>query len=79
VNTVMNLRVPQNVGKFLSNCTTGEFSRRAQLHKVKLVRSNVYVKPVHTDKKWRAHNLNVKRFPGVKPDTTKQPQITLNA
>jgi hypothetical protein len=34
VNTVMNLRVPQNVGKFLSSFTTGGFSRRAQLHEV---------------------------------------------
>jgi hypothetical protein len=34
VNTVMNLRVPQNAGKFLSSCTTGGFSRRAQLHEV---------------------------------------------
>jgi hypothetical protein len=32
VNTLMNLRVPQNVGKFLSNYTTGSFLRRAQLH-----------------------------------------------
>jgi hypothetical protein len=32
VNTVMNLQVPENVGKFLSNCATGGFSRRAQLH-----------------------------------------------
>jgi hypothetical protein len=31
VNTVLKLWVPQNVGKFLSNCTTGSFSRRAQL------------------------------------------------
>jgi hypothetical protein len=31
VNTVMNLRVPQNVGKFLSGCTIGGFSRRAKL------------------------------------------------
>jgi hypothetical protein len=30
-NTAMNLRVPKNVGK-LSNCTTGGFSRSAQLH-----------------------------------------------
>jgi hypothetical protein len=36
VNMVMNLRVPKNVGKFLSNCTTGGFSRRAQLHEVSL-------------------------------------------
>jgi hypothetical protein len=32
VNTVMNLRVPQNAGTFLSSCTIGRFSRRAQLH-----------------------------------------------
>jgi hypothetical protein len=30
VNTVMNPRVPENVGKFLSSCATGSFSRRAQ-------------------------------------------------
>jgi hypothetical protein len=32
VNTVMNLWVPQNAGKFLSSCTIGGFSRRAQLN-----------------------------------------------
>jgi uncharacterized protein YjcR len=32
VNTVMNLRVPFNVGNFLSGCTIDSFSRRAQLH-----------------------------------------------
>jgi hypothetical protein len=32
VNTVMNLRVPSNVGKFSSSCTIGSFLRRAQLH-----------------------------------------------
>jgi hypothetical protein len=32
VNTVMNLRVPYNVRKFLSSCTTGGFSIRAQVH-----------------------------------------------
>jgi hypothetical protein len=32
LNTVMNLRVPQNAGNFLSDCTIGGFSRRAQLH-----------------------------------------------
>jgi hypothetical protein len=32
MNTVMNLRIPQNAKKFLSNCTIGGFSRRAQLH-----------------------------------------------
>jgi hypothetical protein len=25
VNTVMNLQVPKNAGKFLSSCTTGGF------------------------------------------------------
>jgi hypothetical protein len=34
VNTIMNVRVPKNVGKFLSSCATGGFSRRAQLHGV---------------------------------------------
>jgi hypothetical protein len=33
VNTVMNLRIPYNAGKFLSSCTIGGLSRRAQLHK----------------------------------------------
>jgi hypothetical protein len=31
VNTVLNLRVPYNAGKFLSGCTIGGSSRRAQL------------------------------------------------
>jgi hypothetical protein len=39
VNTVMNLWVPQNVQKFLSNCTTGGFRRMAQLHEVSSVRT----------------------------------------
>jgi hypothetical protein len=34
VNTVLNIRVPQNAGDFLSICTTGNFSRRAQLNEV---------------------------------------------
>jgi hypothetical protein len=34
VNTVMNLWVPQNVGKLLSSGATVGFSRRAQLHRV---------------------------------------------
>jgi hypothetical protein len=33
VNTVMNLRVPKNAWKFLSGCTIGSFSGRAQLRK----------------------------------------------
>jgi hypothetical protein len=34
VNTEMTLRAPLKFGKFLSNCTTGGFSRRVQLHGV---------------------------------------------
>jgi hypothetical protein len=37
VNTVMTLRVPQNIGNFLSGRVTNGFSRRAQLHGVSLV------------------------------------------
>jgi hypothetical protein len=33
VNTVMNRCVPSNAGKFLTGCTFGGFSRRAQLRK----------------------------------------------
>jgi hypothetical protein len=32
VNTVMNLRIPENAGKFLCSCIIGSFSSRAQLH-----------------------------------------------
>jgi hypothetical protein len=32
VNMVMNFRVPQNAGIFLSSCTICGFSRRVQLH-----------------------------------------------
>jgi hypothetical protein len=32
VNTVINLLVPYNIGKFLSSCTIGGISRRTQLH-----------------------------------------------
>jgi hypothetical protein len=39
VNTVMNLRVPQNGRKFLSSCTTGGFARRDQLSCMKFVQS----------------------------------------
>jgi hypothetical protein len=34
VNTAMNLRVACNVGKFMSSCTTGDFSRKPQLYVV---------------------------------------------
>jgi hypothetical protein len=32
VNTVLNLCIPLNAGKFLSGCTVGGSSRRAQHH-----------------------------------------------
>jgi hypothetical protein len=34
VNTVINPRVPQNVGKLLNSCTTGGLSKMAELHGV---------------------------------------------
>jgi hypothetical protein len=34
VNRVTNFPVPQNIGKFLSSCVTGGFSRRAQFREV---------------------------------------------
>jgi hypothetical protein len=34
VSIEMNLRISYNIGKFLSSCTTGGFSRRAELHEV---------------------------------------------
>jgi hypothetical protein len=34
VNTVMHIRVPYNVRKFSSSCTTGSSSGRAQFHAV---------------------------------------------
>jgi hypothetical protein len=33
VNTVLNLQVPSNAGKFLSGCPINGSSRKAQLHK----------------------------------------------
>jgi hypothetical protein len=45
VNTVMNLRVPYNFGKFLSSCTNGGFSRTG-LRSLKLVVSKGKVVPV---------------------------------
>jgi hypothetical protein len=40
VNTVMNLRVPEDAGKFLSSFTIGGFSRRAQFHEVSTYKVN---------------------------------------
>jgi hypothetical protein len=41
VNTVMNLQVPESVGKFLSSCASGGLSTRAQLHGVTQARGNL--------------------------------------
>jgi hypothetical protein len=38
VKTDMSLRIPWKFGKFFSSCRTCRFSRRAQLHRVSLVR-----------------------------------------
>jgi hypothetical protein len=46
VNTVMNLRVPYIILKFLTSCTIGGFSRRAQLHEVSYVFSLLRETPV---------------------------------
>jgi hypothetical protein len=35
VSTIIKLGVSKNAGKFLSDCTTGGFARRAQLHEVR--------------------------------------------
>jgi len=41
VSAVMNLRVPQNVGNFLTSCRPVSFSRRPLLHEVSKLVSNV--------------------------------------
>jgi hypothetical protein len=42
VNTVMNLRVPQNAGKFLRSCAIGDFSKKAQLHELAIMRCEMF-------------------------------------
>jgi hypothetical protein len=34
MNMAMNIQVPYDVGKFLTNCASGHFSRRACFHVV---------------------------------------------
>jgi hypothetical protein len=36
VDTVTDLGVPKNVGKFLGSCTSADHSRRTQLHVIRL-------------------------------------------
>jgi hypothetical protein len=43
VNTVMNLQVSLNAGKFLSSCTIGGFSRRAHLHEAVCMCAYIYI------------------------------------
>jgi hypothetical protein len=57
VNSVMNLRVPQNARKFLSSCTTGGFSRGARLHQVTTVRTETIY-----------HRTNVETFAPLRMD-----------
>jgi hypothetical protein len=45
VNTVMNLRVTYNAGKFLSSCIIGGFLRRTQFHEVSLVSVGLHLSP----------------------------------
>jgi hypothetical protein len=45
VNTVMNLRVTQNIGKFLSGCAAGSFPRRVQLRGISYLQSCNYLQP----------------------------------
>jgi hypothetical protein len=47
VYTAINLRVPKNVGEFLSSCATGGFSRRAQPHGVSSVEMAVRMLDKH--------------------------------
>jgi hypothetical protein len=43
VNMVMNLPVPYSAGRFFNGCTTGSFSRRAQLHEFSYTSNPLYV------------------------------------
>jgi hypothetical protein len=45
VNMVMNLLVPYNFGNFLSSCTTGSFSRRAELREVSMKQPKICLLP----------------------------------
>jgi hypothetical protein len=49
VDTLMNLRVPGNTGKFLSSCTTDCFSRGAQLHEVRKLECVVLTQKSRSD------------------------------
>jgi hypothetical protein len=42
VNTLINIRVPQNFGKFFSSCATGGFSIRPQLREVSYICHETY-------------------------------------
>jgi hypothetical protein len=37
-NLVMNLRVIQNIAKFFIGCASGDFSKRAQFHRVRYLK-----------------------------------------
>jgi hypothetical protein len=44
VNTVMDLRVPEDIGKFLSSFKIGGFSSRVQLYEVNWLRMHCYTR-----------------------------------
>jgi hypothetical protein len=67
LNMVMNLRVPQSAGKFLSNCEIAGFSRRPRLHGVSQFNGIiVIVEKIGVFTFWRIYTflalLNVKRW-----------------
>jgi hypothetical protein len=54
VNTAMNLQIPYNVGKFLSSCTNGGFSKRIWFtsYFIKTATNNISNKEITTRKNW---------------------------
>jgi hypothetical protein len=42
VNMVMNLWVPEDVGKFLNSCAAGSFSRKTRLHELAIMKCKIF-------------------------------------
>jgi hypothetical protein len=57
VNAIMNIRVPQNAGKFLSSCTTGVVSRE-ELNSVELV-IDAYLEHISLKETYVATNKSI--------------------
>jgi hypothetical protein len=64
VNMVMNIRVPQNVGKSLSSWATDGFSRRAQLHGVGYMYADVWTLPLFA-KFWNTNSEQQNMFKDI--------------